>query len=85
MTSISAVTLRRQSPQKPTLELFFHPKATMPKRLNEHASRLGITAEQLVHRFISEGMRQHAPEHGEPGSLGTSMQDLLVRNGALAA
>lgn len=85
MTHITRVSLRRASNACPTIVLSFHPKATMPVRLEDQASRLGISAEQLVHRFISEGMRQHVSDHATPGELGTSLEEMLVRNGVLAA
>lgn len=81
-TSISRVVVKRTPP--PTLTLNFHPKATMPKRLEDRACELGISAEQLVHRFISDGMRK-VIDRATPCELGTSMQDVLERNGALAA
>tara|TARA_R110002051_G_C8762475_1_gene501900 strand:- start:5187 stop:5441 length:255 start_codon:yes stop_codon:yes gene_type:complete len=84
MSNISSVSLRRNI--CPTIVLSFHPKATMPARLEDQASRLGISAEQLIHRFISEGMRQQCSNDKQsPSALGTSMQDVLVRNGVLAA
>lgn len=34
----------------------YSPKETMPKRLELRAKELGLTTEQLIKRFIAEGM-----------------------------
>lgn len=80
--TISRVQVRRTG--APSIQLNFHPRATMPERLEVRAKELGISAEQLIHRFISDGMRDHATCF-EPAELGTSLNDFLVQNGTLAA
>lgn len=80
--TISRVQVRRTG--APSIQLNFHPRATMPQRLEARALELGITAEQLIHRFISVGMRDHVDSF-TPAALGKSLDDFLVRNGALTA
>jgi len=53
---------------------------TMPDRLERYASDLGIAPEQLIRRFISEGMSKIKDDTG-PAEPGKSLQDFLVRNG----
>lgn len=53
---------------------------TMPDRLERYASDLGIAPEQLIRRFISEGMSKVEGDSG-PAEPGESLKDFLVRNG----
>jgi len=52
----------------------------MPDRLERYASDLGIAPEQLIRRFISEGMSKVEGDSG-PAEPGESLKDFLVRNG----
>lgn len=54
---------------------------TLPDRLEQYASDLGIAPEQLIRRFISEGMSKVESDTG-PAEPGESLEDFLVRNGA---
>ena len=53
---------------------------TLPDRLEQYASDLGIAPEQLIRRFISEGMSKVEGDSG-PAEPGESLKDFLVRNG----
>ena len=81
-TAVTRVSVRHTG--APSIKLQFHPRATMPERLEARASQLGITTEQLIHRFISDGMRDHRADFS-PAALGTSIEEFLVQNGVLKA
>ena len=53
---------------------------TMPDRLERYASDLGIAPEQLIRRFISEGMSKVEGDSG-PAEPGESLDDFMERNG----
>ena len=65
----------------PTFTIYFTERDTMPGLLEQRANELGITVEQLVKRFINEGMR--TTEDTGPVILGESLDDFFVKNGAL--
>jgi hypothetical protein len=52
----------------------------MPDRLEQYASDLGIAPEQLIRRFISEGMSKFEGDSG-PAEPGESLDDFMERNG----
>jgi len=52
----------------------------MPDRLESLASELGLTPEQLIKRFIADGMAKANPSN-EPAEPGVSLDDFLVKNG----
>jgi len=53
---------------------------TLPDRLEQYASDLGIAPEQLIRRFISEGMSKFEGDSG-PAEPGESLNDFMERNG----
>jgi len=53
---------------------------TLPDRLEQYASDLGIVPEQLIRRFISEGMAKVEGSTG-PSEPGKSLADFMVKNG----
>jgi len=53
---------------------------TLPDRLEQYASDLGIAPEQLIRRFISEGMAKVEGSTG-PAEPGKSLEDFMARNG----
>lgn len=65
----------------PTFTIHFNERDTMPGLLEQRASELDITVEQLVKRFINEGMR--TTEDTGPVIRGESLDDFFVKNGAL--
>lgn len=50
-------------------QLVFHPRDTLPRRLKLRAKAAGITPEQLIRQFISEGMenpeKDDLPPHAD--------------------
>lgn len=52
----------------------------MPDRLEELSAKLGITPEQLIRRFIAEGMAG-INSNNEPAEPGVSLEDFLLKNG----
>jgi hypothetical protein len=58
----------------------YQEKETMPDRLEALASKLGLTPEQLIKRFIAKGIAGANPSN-EPAEPGTSLGDFLVKNG----
>lgn len=65
----------------PILTIRFNERDTLPDLLEKRAGELDITVEQLVKRFISEGMRNQT-DNG-PALPGASPDDFFVRNGVL--
>lgn len=63
-------------------DLIYHWRETMPDRLEHRASKLGITPEQLIRRFVSEGMRGYEQATG-PSQPTKTLNDYLVNAGAL--
>jgi len=57
---------------------------SMPDRLERYASDLGIAPEQLIRRFISEGMAKVEGSAG-PSEPGKSLADFMVKNGVRRA
>ncbi|MDP2142240.1 MAG: hypothetical protein Q8L20_15655 [Gammaproteobacteria bacterium] len=62
-----------------TYLITFKPAETMPDKLADAASTLGITEEQLIKRFISQGMIEFNTQTG-PSIPGESLQDFLEKN-----
>jgi len=58
----------------------YQERETMPDRLESLASELGLTPEQLIKRFIADGMAGASPSN-EPAEPGVSLEDFLVKNG----
>ena len=82
--SMTLVNRLDSSAPNHAIQISFHPRATMPERLSQRAKELGISAEQLALRLISEGMRGYQVPKGR-AAQGKTFTDFLVRNGALAS
>ena len=65
----------------PAFTIYFNGCDRMPELLEQRANELGITLEQLVKRFINDGMR--STENTGPVISGESLDDFFVKNGAL--
>lgn len=65
-----------------TLSIRFSGRDTMPELLEQRAGELDITVEQLVKRFINDGMRDYRST-AEPAVQGKSLDDFFVQNGVL--
>ncbi len=65
-----------------TLSIRFSGRDTMPELLEQRAGELDITVEQLVKRFINDGMRDYRATT-EPAAPGNSLDDFFVQNGVL--
>ena len=61
-------------------QITFNPADTMPDKLAGVAATLEITEEQLIKRFISQGMIEFDPQTG-PSIPGDSWHDFLEKNG----
>lgn len=68
-------------PSMPTLKIHYSERDTLPDLLEKRAGELDITVEQLVKRFISEGIRDQM-DNG-PLIPGESIDDFFVNNGVL--
>lgn len=66
----------------PSLHIRFSERDTLPDLLERRASELDLTVEQLVKRFINEGMRDYRTTT-EPAAPGNSLDDFFVQNGVL--
>lgn len=79
---VSLEALKAQDISMITLMINYTERHTMPDLLGQRASELDITVEQLVKRFINEGMRDYKAS-SEPIATGESLDDFFVQNGAL--
>lgn len=61
----------------------FCERDTLPDLIIEMAKDLDITPEQLIKRFIVDGMRHKFGKKGEPAIPGETLEDFLIKNGAL--
>lgn len=61
----------------------FCERDTLPDLIIEMAEELEITPEQLIKRFIVDGMMHRFGKKGEPAIPGKTLEDFLVTNGAL--
>lgn len=62
----------------PIISVHYRDEDRMPEYLERRAQELNITVEQLVKRYISDGMRNFDDKELTPGN---GLQDLLVKNG----
>lgn len=60
----------------------FSDRETLPEKLETVAESLQLTSEELIRRFIAEGMRSYHPNSG-PSIPGNSLDDFFVKNGVL--
>ncbi|PTB92587.1 hypothetical protein C9974_12150 [Marinobacter sp. B9-2] len=58
----------------------FDDRELLPDKLAAEASKLGLSVEQLIKRFIVDGMEELSSEEG-PAELGENWEDFLVKNG----
>lgn len=58
----------------------FDERELIADELQREANRLDITVEQLIKRFIADAMES---ENSSPCVLGETLEDFLVKNGAL--
>lgn len=54
---------------------------TMPKRLEKRAEELGLTVEELVRRFIAEGMKGEGLNQEVEGKGFSSLSEMLNDTG----
>jgi hypothetical protein len=66
----------------PTYNVHFGERETLPERLEAQAKELDLTPEQLIKRFICDGMAE-LDGNNEPSVPGETLEDFLVKNGAL--
>ena len=59
----------------------FSDRETIVDRMQAMADERGITVEQLIKRFICDGMRD--TKSNRPSIPGNSLDDLFVKNGVL--
>ncbi len=67
---------------KTTIEITFGARETLPVLLRNQARLLGLTDAEYAKRLIVEGMERLAAD-SEPSEPGKTLEDFLVRNGAL--
>ena len=67
---------------KTTIEIKFDARETLPVLLRDQARLLGLTDAEYAKRLIVEGMERLAT-NSEPSELGKTLEDFLVKNGAL--
>lgn len=60
----------------------FDDRDTTPDTLEALAAKLGLTSELLIKRFIVDGLTS-GDAGNRPSIPGTSLEDFLVKNGAL--
>ena len=63
----------------PRYVIEFSDQDTMPERLEQMASELDITVEELVHRFIADGMKGYGLDEGTIDA--ESLDEFLVKAG----
>lgn len=77
----SSLVPTRGESAMPTYEIHYEDRETLPELIDARAKELDISPEELIHRLICEGMRDYG--NSDPAELGHSLEDYLVRNGAL--
>lgn len=65
-----------------TYQISFSDRETLPDKLESVAESLELTPEELIKRFITEGMRSYHPISG-PSIPGNSLDDFFVKSGVL--
>ncbi|WP_286805236.1 MULTISPECIES: hypothetical protein [unclassified Marinimicrobium] len=65
-----------------TYEISFSDRETLPTHLESVAASLELSPEELIKRFIVEGMRPYNSNFC-PSIPGTSLEDFFVQNGVL--
>lgn len=77
---LNAVTITGKFEVKQFI-LAFKDDETLPDKIERLASELELTPEELIKRFIAEGIGNS--EAKTPCSPGTSLTDFLTKNGVL--
>ncbi|MCK0165754.1 hypothetical protein [Marinobacter sp. S6332] len=65
-----------------TIEITFGARETLPVMIRNQARLLGLTDAEFAKRLIVEGMERLVAD-SEPSKPGKTLEDFLVRNGAL--
>nr|WP_298378485.1 hypothetical protein [uncultured Halomonas sp.] len=63
-------------------QIAYSDRHTLPDRLEALAAERDITVEQLIRRFIAQGVAEIDGDSG-PSIPGTSLEDYLVKNDVL--
>ena len=76
--------VRLIGPPMPTFNISFDDRETLPEQLVAQAASLDLTPEQLIKRFIAEGLvRLDSSDDQEQATPGENLEALLVLNGVL--
>ncbi len=81
MLQLPETTNKRQD-EMPTFNVHFGEREMLPEQMKSKAEELGLTVEELIKRFICDGMEAF-DESVEPSEPGESLEDYLVKNEAL--
>lgn len=81
MIQLPKTTNRRQDAM-PTFNVHFCEREMLPEQMEAKAKELGLTVEELIKRFICDGMETF-DDSNEPAKPGQSLEDFLVKNGTL--
>ncbi len=65
-----------------TLLIHYSERETTPEKLDAYAKSLGLSTEQLIKRFIAEGLSQ-ADQSEQVTIPGNSLEDFFIKNGVL--
>jgi hypothetical protein len=66
----------------PNYNVHFGERELLPEQMEVKAKELGLSVEELIKRFICDGMEAF-DENNEPAQPGHSLEGFLVKNGAL--
>lgn len=73
-------TFKRLLSYMPSFLISYEPEETITDDLVKKASDLGIAPEELIKRFIDQGIRS---TDTSPSKTGNSLKEFLVANGAI--
>jgi hypothetical protein len=66
-----------------SITIFFERRETLPTEISREAQLLGLTDAEFVKRLIVDGLERLENRDGQPAEPGQTLDDFLVRNGAL--
>ncbi|MFC4259624.1 hypothetical protein ACFOZ5_11340 [Marinobacter lacisalsi] len=66
-----------------TIEIKFDPRETLPAKLSRQAGLRGLTDAEFAKRLIADGLERLDTGNNQPAEPGETMDDFLIRNGAL--
>jgi hypothetical protein len=66
-----------------SITILFEQRETLPTEISREAQLLGLTDAEFVKRLIVDGLERLDARGGQPAELGQTLDDFLVRNGAL--